>query len=454
MVGALLQRPVLLVGSGSKLVRYYNMGPDYMFPGNSYSDSPNASLLFAEVAQANAMIAAAEHVLWTARRPVAEIAILYPRSSTLWDQWHLANHSHGGLCSCCCTSSMVEHYIDYSAETYAWYMALATESNIPVDFLDEDALEEPQTLAQYKLIVVTQPNVPTDGQINLARWVRAGGTIVTVSAAGIADEYDDPSDIFATLAGVRESVRDRIALLSETDVNVGQPGLLPEQNGTATLIDAPLRFTAKGVVGKLTPLAPPTENPKLSDLAKFDDGTSAITSNIVGKGRAIHFAWLPGLSYWFSQTCTPVPGSPPQCIPMGKSQRNESIRKIMAAIPSLVGVVPPVHASHVSVETPLMLSPTHDNAVVRRSPRTAPNVACLLHIELLMGCFDACVSPCAGHSTQLSGIIVLSKQQDCSQLPYTNYPIARTQRLPSIYPDHRYVGHARHRALPLLATGW
>ena len=32
---------------------------------------------------------------------------------------------------------------DYSAEAYGLYLALATDANIPVDFVDEDALEEP-----------------------------------------------------------------------------------------------------------------------------------------------------------------------------------------------------------------------------------------------------------------------------------------------------------------------
>jgi hypothetical protein len=76
MEGALLLRPLALVGSGSKLVRYYNFGPEYMFPANSYSDSANVTLLLSEIARANAMIAAAEHVLWTARRPHSEVAIL------------------------------------------------------------------------------------------------------------------------------------------------------------------------------------------------------------------------------------------------------------------------------------------------------------------------------------------------------------------------------------------
>ena len=89
--GGLLQRPLTLVGSGAKLVRYYNFGPSYGFPGNSYSDAANFSTLVAEMAEANDMIAKAEQVLWPARRPAAQVAILFPRSSELWDMWHMGS---------------------------------------------------------------------------------------------------------------------------------------------------------------------------------------------------------------------------------------------------------------------------------------------------------------------------------------------------------------------------
>ena len=225
--GGLLQRPLAMVGSGAKLVRYYNTGPEYMFPANSYSESKNASRLMAEIAQANSMIAQAEHMLWKARRPPSTVAILYPRSAELWDQFHLTKYARdsSATCLCCCVSSMLAHYIDYTGEAYSLYLALATDSNIPVDFLDEDALEEPVrknalpflllifltndpvsrqnpdryrntvetltcdvcfsqgTLSQYKQIWVTQPNIPAAGASGLAAWVQQGGTLVTVSGA-------------------------------------------------------------------------------------------------------------------------------------------------------------------------------------------------------------------------------------------------------------------------------
>jgi hypothetical protein len=35
---------------------------------------------------------------------------------------------------------MVAKYVDYSAESYGLFLALNTDSNISVDFIDEDAL--------------------------------------------------------------------------------------------------------------------------------------------------------------------------------------------------------------------------------------------------------------------------------------------------------------------------
>lgn len=60
-------------------------------------------------------------------------------------------------------------------------------SQIPVDFIDEDALEEPGTLSQYKQLWLTQPNIPAAGLEGIARWVREGGVVVSVSNAGKCD---------------------------------------------------------------------------------------------------------------------------------------------------------------------------------------------------------------------------------------------------------------------------
>jgi hypothetical protein len=275
----------------------------------------------------------------------------------MWDQFHISKYARdsSSLCLCCCVTSMVAHYIDYTAETYGLYLALATDSNIPVDFLDEDALEEPGTLAPYKLIWVTQPNVPAAGSAGLAAWVRQGGALVTVSGAGRSDAFDEPSTILSDLAGVREALRERIGVMSDTTLNPFAPRptpVLPSAHGTATLAPgrAPLPFFAQGAVGNLT-----GSGDGAASLASFADGSRAITSKPNGKGRAVHFAWLPGLSYYFS--------SAPDTI--GNRPRDESLRQIIAGIAtSLAGIAPPVTVDRPRIETLLLLGPTKKTAVV------------------------------------------------------------------------------------------
>jgi hypothetical protein len=356
--GGLLQRAVGLAGMGSKLIRYYNFGPEYMFPGNAYSDSPAAESLFEQIAQANSMVAQAEHVLWAARPQPAQQAILYPRSSEFWDQWHTDAATEKALCLCCCVTSMIAHYIDYTDEAYGLYLALATDSNLPVDFIDEDALEEPATLAKYKLIWVTEPDIPSAGAQGLASWVKAGGTLVTVSNAGTGDEYNEPSTVLSTLAGVTETSRQRIAVMSDTDINADQTPPLPISKGTADVTGGEaLTFTAFGAVGKLSTVTKGPPHGAPITLAKFADGSPAITSNAdtaaVGKGKAVHFAWLPGLSYWFSATTF-----------VGNRPRDESTRKIIAGVARAAGVTPPALASEARVETPLLLGPDQKSAVL------------------------------------------------------------------------------------------
>ena len=80
---------------------------------------------------AHAMIASAESVLWEARRPRAQLAILMPRSSGFWDDWEVAHPN--AVCLCCCVNgAAMSRYVDYTAETYGLYLALATDANIPV----------------------------------------------------------------------------------------------------------------------------------------------------------------------------------------------------------------------------------------------------------------------------------------------------------------------------------
>ena len=102
-------RALALVGNGAKHLGWFEFGPEPIFPGNCYSElamqevgnsssvhggrgtstgtgtSPPGPSIFTEIAEASKMIAAAEHLLHPGRIETSQIAILYPRSSWIWD---------------------------------------------------------------------------------------------------------------------------------------------------------------------------------------------------------------------------------------------------------------------------------------------------------------------------------------------------------------------------------
>jgi hypothetical protein len=93
-------------------------------------------------------------------------------------------------------------------------------------------------------------------------------------------------------------------------------------------------------------------------IAHFSDGTAAVTSKQVGAkgGRAVHFAWLPGVSYWFSNTSETHDLSGPHS--------DENIRTIIAGLALAAHIRPPVTVSEPRIETPLLVSPNSSEAVV------------------------------------------------------------------------------------------
>jgi hypothetical protein len=274
----LLQRVLCIAGSGGKAIKYYVFGPEYNFPGNCYSERAK---VLPKMAQAHTMIAAAEDLLWYGKRVSAGVAILAPRSAQVWDAKDipLPNKILGAA-----NTNMNGSTVDYMAEVFDLYLALQ-HANIPVDFVDEDDLSS-GALKNYATLYVTEPNVPAEGLRGIMEWVKSGGTLVTVSGAGTRDRYDDPCSILSDSTGIEEVPREPL-LVGNTKT------LKPVAKGRGNRGE----FAAVGVRGRIKKRAGKA-------LAIFQDGAPAVLQTAVGTGSVVHFAWLPGLSYWNSSTTT------------------------------------------------------------------------------------------------------------------------------------------------------
>lgn len=98
--------------------------------------------------------------------------------------------------------------VDYMAEVFDLYLALQ-HANIPAEFIDEVDLS-PQGLKPYRVLYVTEPNIPVEGQQGIVNWVRDGGTLCSISGAGQDDRYDEPCDVLSRATGIQEQPRSRM----------------------------------------------------------------------------------------------------------------------------------------------------------------------------------------------------------------------------------------------------
>lgn len=270
----LLKKTMCLVGSGGKAVKYYVFGPEYAFPGNCYSDRPGDHLR--QIAEANAMIGAAEDLLWEGKRPKPQVAILSPRSSQAWD---LKDMPVAKGIEDATNTNLTGRTMDYMAEVYGLYLALQAES-VAVEFVDEDDLTA-DGLKPYKLIYLTEPNVPEEGQRGLVEWVKAGGRLFTASGAAARDRYDEPCTILSDAAGTTEVPRDRVLVAD-------LPGLKESGRDNA----GRSAIVAYGPRGTLKDPPDPSK-----PMPRFTDGAPLALYRRLGAGEVMHHTFMPGLSY-------------------------------------------------------------------------------------------------------------------------------------------------------------
>ena len=57
--------------------------------------------------------------------------------------------------------------------------------------------------------MVTAPNLPTEGQKAVTRWMHSGGTLLTTSGAARFDRYDSPDSTVQDASGIGEEPRPR-----------------------------------------------------------------------------------------------------------------------------------------------------------------------------------------------------------------------------------------------------
>lgn len=196
----------------------------------------------------------------------------------------------------------------HNAERKAIYYALR-HAQVPVDFLTEDDITD--GLAKtYGLIYLTQQHLHSATLKTLAAWVEAGGTLVALCGGGYTNEFRQPNPAAEALYGARSTG-------IEKDPNLTQ--VLAKQDLAPSVPLAVARW-GEGERAVSAEAIAWRQDLAVADarvVGTFADGKPAVLEKPHGKGRAVLFAFLPGIAY----LKTGLPLMPPD---RGASERSSA----------------------------------------------------------------------------------------------------------------------------------
>jgi len=262
--GAPIQRALSAASRGARMIYWYTYGPDYV-KGDSFAENEAA---LEATARAAAILGKTEDLLYgsTWASP-PEVAVVNPRSSELWNRLGAGSPA--------------------PYENAKWIYSALAHAHVPVDPIDEGMLAT-ENLSRYKVIYVSGTNLTAAAAGKLAAWVREGGTLYT-SGGGLArDESNQPLAALEPALGLQ--ARGPVELWSKVQ-SYGATTLEVYAGSGPEISGPPGKFAP--VVGR-EPLKPAAGT---DVVAKFADGSPALTRHAFGKGQVWVAGFFPGLEY-------------------------------------------------------------------------------------------------------------------------------------------------------------
>ena len=160
-----------------KVFDFYYYGPAY----GQFDHWSDNSPMVQGVAELTRDIGRADAILWAAHPPKAKVALLFPKSFSVWKEDD---------------TEQVEFMMTYVALLHA---------GIPVDIVSDDEVSD-GTFAKggYKCLYVVNESVPTRAAEAIAQWVKSGGKLWAAGWAAAKDEYYTPVTTWNAMLGIKE----------------------------------------------------------------------------------------------------------------------------------------------------------------------------------------------------------------------------------------------------------
>lgn len=320
---------------GATMLDFFGIGMNDTFTENNIDHRDLGR--FAALRDATHLVGFVEDLLPGARALPTGVGLLVSESTERWDMAGIAtdkaDHAHFG-------KDFRRTRLHYHLDRLGLYTALTFAGASP-DVLVEPDLN-PKLLRDYRLLCVVGDHLPAAAATELEKWVRDGGVLLATAGAGRFTPYHEANPAWTKLLGVTSRTTEE----RETFFRARQelPFLAPlAQVGTGEKA-----FPALGIRDRVEP-AKDTEV-----TARFADGSPAITSRRLGKGRVLYIAALPGVAnLWTALQPAAVPDRGPgtHTIP---ENFDPGVRALIADALRTAGVEPLVRAEPALVDGRLL----------------------------------------------------------------------------------------------------
>ena len=151
--------------------------------------------------------------------------------------------------------------------------------NYQADFIHESYLPAEKDLDAYRVIFLTDACIGADASQKLSSWIERGGTLIAITSAGECDELARPGGKLAKALGIQA-----------IDHKLG-----PAQK--VTFSAGPTLSIGAGAIALAS-----MDGAQV--LGKFEDGSPALWSKNIGKGRLLFFSFMPGNAFHLGSTFT------------------------------------------------------------------------------------------------------------------------------------------------------
>ncbi len=311
-------KAVTEIGHGVTCIHEYNYGPYYALSSDA---SSNNYSLYAPLKRLNHAIGAVEDYLVGATVPRSRIGLVYSQTTDIW--------------------TLNDGYSVFGRERYGLYLLLR-HLGYPVDIVTEKDIAAGRA-KDYRMLFYIGSHAERDVLPRLLAWVRSGGILYICPGGLTLDQFNRPLG-FDALAGLNR----------EPFVYKSSPGRDFYEFPSLEKLDT-VDFQG-GKMDAVCGFQKTKADKKSAAIAAFADGSPAVATRSLGKGRIVCSGFFVGLSYC-KDAVTAWKSSQETVNTDGATDYPKAPRSLMSRLMGLLAWKPAVTTNNPMVEANLLEGP-------------------------------------------------------------------------------------------------